>query len=244
MKKRLNYTDKRKKAATALRSLGTILSQNRICSDISPLSSAADQCANQTAHGSTSWGYDIANLVFQLHMPKGAMPAGSNNFRIELNLSMIGRFDSDADDPFIALEINVEKYAYNSDGDELKAAWHFDRHIVDTKVDDPRVTDDIHPLYHFQFGGARMSKLVGQLGKTLLLDPPRLMHPPMDGILAIDFVLANYAGITWKSLRSDAQYVNLIAPQLELLWRPYFDSVAGSWSQSRTISSPFLCPFV
>jgi hypothetical protein len=23
---------------------------------------------------------------------------------------------------------------------------------------------------------------------TFLLDPPRLMHPPMDGILAIDFV--------------------------------------------------------
>jgi hypothetical protein len=209
-----NYSDQRKKAATALRTLGTILSRKRVCADTSPLSAAADQCANQAAHGEKSWGYDIANLVFQMHLPKGTIPGRSKDFRVELRISIIGRFDGDLDDQFVSLEINLEKYVYSADGVELKAAWHFDRHLIDTKIDNPRVTDDVHPLYHFQFGGARMSKVADRLGDTFLLDPPRLMHPPMDGILAVDFVLANYAGTTWKTLRDDPQYTKLIAPQL------------------------------
>jgi hypothetical protein len=239
-----NYSDQRKKAATALRSLGTILSRKRVCADIGPLSAAADQCANEAGHGEKSWGYDIANLAFQMHLPKGTIPGKAKDFRVELSVSIIGRFDGDLDDQFASLEINLEKYAYSPQGVELKAAWHFDRHLIDTKKDDPLVTDDIHPLYHFQFGGARMSKIADQLGDTFLLDPPRLMHPPMDGILAVDFILANYAGTTWKTLRDDPQYTKLIAPQFERIWKPYFEGVAGSWANPRSVNSGFLCPFV
>lgn len=89
-----------------------------------------------------------------------------------------------------------------------------------------------------------MTKIVDQLGRTLLLDPPRLMHPPMDGILAIDFVLANYAGSAWKALREDPQYTNLIVPQFKRFWKPYFDAVASSWENPKSINSGFLCPFI
>ncbi len=239
-----NFSDQRRKTATALRSLGTILSRKGVCADIGPLSAAADQCASQGASGDNTWGYDIANLVFQMHLPKGTLPKRAKDFRVELSISIVGRFDNDLDDQFANLEINLEKYAYSAHGVELKAAWHFDRHLIDTKKDHPLVTEEIHPLYHFQFGGARMSKVADRLGDTFLLDPPRLMHPPMDGILAVDFVLANYAGNTWKSLRDDTQYRNLIAPQFERIWKPYFEGVAGSWANPRSMNSPFLCPFV
>jgi hypothetical protein len=239
-----NYSAERKKSAISLRTLGRILNSNGICPDISPLSAAADQCADQASYGSASWGYDIANLVFQIQAPKGTLPAKTSGFRIELSISMVSRFDGNPDDQFTRLEVNLEKYAYSAEGVELKAAWHFDRHLIDTENDQPNVTEDIHPLYHFQFGGARMSKVVDRLGASLLLDPPRLMHPPMDGILAVDFVLANYAGAKWKLLRDDAQYSNLIAPQFERIWKPYFDSLAGSWANPRSGISKFLCPFV
>jgi hypothetical protein len=239
-----NYSDQRRKGATALRTLGTILSKKRICSDIGPLSAAADQCASDIRHGEKSWGYDIANLTFQMNLPKGSTPSKATDFRVELGVSIVGNFDGDMDDQFTRMEINLEKYAHGAAGTELKAAWHFDRHIIDTEKDSPHVTDDVHPLYHFQFGGARMSKIVARLGDTLLLDPPRLMHPPMDGILAIDFVLANYAGTTWKSLRDDPQYLGLIAPRFESIWKPYFEGVAGSWAKPRQRNSSFLCPFV
>jgi hypothetical protein len=208
------------------------------------LSRAADQCADQVTHGANSWGYDIANLVFQMQPPKGTIPSKTKNFRVELSISMVSRFDGELDDQFLSLEVNLEKYAYAANGVELKAAWHCDRHLIDTATDHPHLTDDIHPLYHFQYGGARMSKIAERLGDTLLLDPPRLMHPPMDGVLAVDFVLANYAGVTWKSLRDDAQYMNLIVPQFERIWKPYFDAVAGSWTKPRAGKSGFLCPFV
>lgn len=239
-----NFTDQRRKSGTALRSLATILSRKGICSDVAPLNAAAEQCSLASSHGDKAWGYDITNLTFQLNTPKGTVPTKAKDFRIELNISMVGRFDGEPDDQFTKLEINVEKYAQGPAGANLKAAWHFDRHIIDTKKDSPHITEDIHPLYHFQFGGARMTKIADQLGTTLLLDPPRLMHPPMDGILAIDFVLANYAGSIWKSLRDDPQYSNLIVPQFKRFWKPYFDAVAGSWSNPRALNSGFLCPFV
>lgn len=225
---KINYADERKKSATALRALGAILSRKGVCTDIGPICGAAEQCANQANHGDSGWGYDIANLVFALNAPKGTLPARTKDFRAELSISVVGRFDGDPDDQFVSLEINLEKYALSVTGSELKAAWHFDRHLIDIKKDSPHESEDIHPLYHFQFGGARMSKIAERLGDTLLLDPPRLMHPPMDGILAIDFVLANYAGATWKSLRDDAQYLNLIAPQFKRIWKPYFEALAGS----------------
>jgi hypothetical protein len=239
-----SYSRERRKAATSLRSLGAILSRKGVCSDVSPLSGAADQCANEIAHGSDSWGYDIANLAFQLSPPRRSLPSKTKDFRAELSVSLVARFDADVDDQFTHLEINLEKYAYNSGGVELKAAWHFDRHLINTKKDHPHLTDDIHPLYHFQFGGTRMSNLADRLGDTLLVDPPRLMHPPMDGLLAIDFVLANYDGITWKSLRDDPAYANLMAPQFERIWKPYFDAMAGSWANPRIGNSGFLCPFI
>lgn len=239
------FDSQRRKAATNLRTLGHILHRKGVCPDISPISSAAEQCSSAVkGRGDQSWGYDISNLVFRLQPIKGTIPAKVKDLRVELSISMVGRFDAEADDQFINLEINLEKYAYTATGAELKAAWHFDRHIINTKTDHPHVTDDIHPLYHFQFGGAKMSKFTNDLGRTFLLDPPRLMHPPMDGIVAIDFVLANYSGLTWKSLREDAQYVNLIAPHFEQLWKPYFTAIAGSWNAPRLGNSSFLCPFI
>jgi hypothetical protein len=113
-----NYVDKRKKAATALRTLGTILSRKGICPDTAPISTAAEQCAGEATHGSHSWGYDIANLLFQIPTPKGTLPSKTTDFRVELSISMVGRFDGDIDDQFVKLEVNLEKYAYNETGSD------------------------------------------------------------------------------------------------------------------------------
>lgn len=109
---------------------------------------------------------------------------------------------------------------------------------------DPLVSNDIHPLYHFQFGGAKFAGIGEDLGRTFALDPPRLMHPPMDGIIAIDFVLANYAGPVWEMLRDDTHNKKLVAPRFENLWQPFFSTIAGSFGRDRLAYSNFLCPFL
>lgn len=239
-----NYWNDRKKTASSLRHLGTILVRHGVCADISPISRAADQCGANTSQKDDRWGYDISNLVFNMPAPKGSLPSSLQKFRAELSVSVTGHFSAELSDQFTKLEVNLEKFAQGQNGASLQSAWHFDRHIIDVKKDDRHNSDEIHPLYHFQFGGARMTEIHDRLGDTLLVDPPRLMHPPMDGILAIDFVLANYAGRIWKSLRDDAQYNRLVVPQFEKIWKPYFNSITSSWMNPRTEISGYLCPFI
>ena len=230
--------------ATALRSMGSILFRQGICTDISPLQTAANQ-ASQSSGKNADWNYDICDLRFILLPNRHIYPSSATNFNIVLSLNLAGLFNAtNSADQFTVMKINVEKYAFGKQGAELKSAWHLDRHKIDPANNGPYITDDIHPFYHFQFGGKNMKNIYDKLGKTFLVDSPRLMHPPMDGILAIDFILSNYAGKVWKNLREDGQYANLVDTRLKELWEPYFSSISNSWQNPRGPFSKFLCPSV
>jgi hypothetical protein len=72
------------------------------------------------------------------------------------------------------------------------------------------------------------------LGNVLLLDPPRLLHPPLDAILAVDFVLSNFMGAKWKQLRADEHYETMITHAQELFWKPYVKSLfAAGWGSAK-----------
>lgn len=238
-----NFQKRRIEAATALRAMGHLLLAKGVCLDVSPLNSAAEQ-VSQSGKKDASWSYEIHDLTFKVSEPKNIYPSSAYDFRVALSLRLAGQFTSNSADQFTQMEINVEKYALGKNGVRLKSAWHFDRHIINTSKDDPYVTEDIHPLYHFQFGGAKMASISNDLGSTFLVEPPRIMHPPLDGILAIDFVLSNYEGISWKQLRDEGRYVNLVDAKLEELWKPYFSSISNSWKNPREHLSCFLCPSV
>ncbi len=49
-------------------------------------------------------------------------------------------------------------------------------------------------------------------GSLLLLESPRLDHKPLDGILAVNFVLANFLGLAWQGLLNseDGRYAELV----------------------------------
>jgi len=129
-----------------------------------------------------------------------------------------------ASEPLERLEVNIQITAKDEASNELNiSAWHLDRHIGQ---DDPQ---DIHPLYHFQHGGKQMADIGGSVGRVLLLEPPRLPHPPMEALLSIDFVLANFVGSVWKELREDGTYANRISQAQELYWKPYFKSLHSWW---------------
>ena len=44
----------------------------------------------------------------------------------------------------------------------------------------------------------------------LVIIVPRLVHPPLDGILAVDFVLSNYFGSQWANLCDEPEYQKII----------------------------------
>lgn len=234
------FDAKRRVTASNLRRLADVLLKRGICTDLSALFSAASQCVSEKPKGISSWGYDISNLIFRFQTPKGTIPKEAKNFRIEFSMRVRGDFGNNESDQFEELAIDLEKYVELDNSPDLKSAWHFDKHVGDKG----QITREVHPLYHLQFGGNKLNECHDNLGAMFLSEPPRLMYPPMDGILAIDFVLSNYAGSVWNDLRVDGEYMNLVKPAYDGLWKPYFEAIVSSWSNPPLANNQLLCPHI
>jgi hypothetical protein len=114
-----------------------------------------------------------------------------------------------------------------------KASWHFDRH-PDKKLDGKNEENPSfdHPLYHLHFGGKEINQGQIEYGGVLILEAPRLLHPPMDIVLAVDFVLSNfYSRDSGKvnSLRDDPQYQKIVKRSKDRFWKPFFLGLASNF---------------
>lgn len=198
----------RKDRAGELRSLATVLQEAGLVRDAGPLLRAAGQCGDRNDF---SWGYEFAGLEFDLrdNELRHTKPNGAELDSIELAVSLSSLcLDKDAeDDPFTKLNVDIVVNGLDTDANELKTAWHLDKHEGgDSKFH--------HPNYHFHYGGKRIWESVASqgfsYGSLLLLESPRLDHKPLDGILAVDFVLANFSGPAWQALKAgDGRYAEL-----------------------------------
>jgi hypothetical protein len=166
------------------------------------------------------WLYSVDRLSLEVDLPQNTLPiACLSPLNIELSIEVKGHCDRLEDGELEHLILNL----MISSGDSNYCAWHFDRHTEEGN------TVDAHPLYHFQHGGHAMKTHSDHLGKTLILPAPRLAFPPMDAILAIDFVLSNFCGECWQSLRDDPTYVRLLKSSQRSLWKPYLTRLASWW---------------
>jgi hypothetical protein len=108
-----------------------------------------------------------------------------------------------------------------------------DRILKRAKDNEP---SEIHPRYHFQFGGEeildRIDNLNIDFGSSLFMEPPRFPHPPLDIILGIDFVLSNFYGRKWKELNQDTTYRNIVKEAQDRFWKPYAMAIASKWSNT------------
>lgn len=223
---RTNPDKFRRDRATELRNLAQLLSKHEVVNDLSPLYSAVDKCSKNTPNGKNSWGYDFDRLWFLVKTPRHTLPKEiGDHLNVELSVSLKGVCEYGSDDPFKELSVSLEVSANDSPTPKNLCAWHLDRHILEAGDHE---SEEVHPLYHFQHGGQRMYGLEN-LGNVLLLDPPRLLHPPLDAILAVDFVLSNFMGAKWKQLRDDGEYENMIINAQELFWKPYVNSLSAGW---------------
>lgn len=132
---------------------------------------------------------------------------------------------------------NVQWITYGKaleDKDSYKMSWHLDKHIRSVDGNDGRGKGFIHPEYHFNMGGFALTKENNfNYGNILLIDTPRIMHPPLDIVLSIDFVLRNFYGIRVKNLTDSSQYKRIISKSKDRLWRPYFIALANCWESQR-----------
>lgn len=121
----------------------------------------------------------------------------------------------------------IEEYAfdiqivgYDENAKEYYYAWHLDKNITSTE---PKYT---HPYYHFQGGGQKLEGM--DTGDILLIDFPRIPHPPMDLFLGLHFIINNFISskdVPKKlALLKDHDYQTIIIDSQKLMWDIYFKS--------------------
>ncbi|MCB9082107.1 MAG: hypothetical protein H6555_10390 [Lewinellaceae bacterium] len=124
-----------------------------------------------------------------------------------------------------------------------KCAWHFEKHPDKKTNGTPEATPEFHhPLYHLHFGGYELIDDEDiECGNILIVEAPRLMHPPMDMVLAIDFVLNNfYSCHTCKpflDLVSNPDYIRIVNNAKEKFWKPFAFGFASNFTTSHNFTS-------
>jgi len=112
-----------------------------------------------------------------------------------------------------------------------KSGWHLDKDLG--KDVNPKF---YHPLYHMHFGGSHLTTDEDlKDSKVAVFGAPRLIHPPLDGVLAIDFVLRNFYSNTTqiKDIINDIDYIRIINNARELYWKPYYEAIANYWGSRK-----------
>ncbi|WP_415838537.1 hypothetical protein, partial [Rahnella bruchi] len=105
-------------------------------------------------------------------------------------------------------------------------SWHLDYHLPSGQP-----TTFIHPMYHFHHGGRKMYNHQ-DYGNIMIMDAPRVAHPPLDIVLSIDFVIANFLGDKWNLLMQDSAYTSLIKNAQDRWWRQYYLDIAAFWGHT------------
>jgi len=235
-------TEFRKARQNELLRLASVLENRNLVRDSQPLRSAAALCVKRDVkNGEEFWGYNFDSLEFTKFDDESfrhSRPENSVIDSLELGMTLSGPCldDNAPDNPFIELNGDIVVSGLTADGEKtLKCAWHLDKHIRDEKSAEPTL---VHPEYHFQHGGKNV-RLLDNYGSHQILESPRIAHPPLDAILFVDFILSNYCGTEWKSLRmEDSTYKELVVSSQERCWAPYALATAVV-SKTITSTSPW-----
>ncbi|WP_417611462.1 hypothetical protein [Owenweeksia hongkongensis] len=161
----------------------------------------------------------IENMQFKIDKKiSGTMP--SDIGRLEILFSHACQIDPSLDennnDPIS--DYNFQLCIKGFGEKEYVNWWHLDKNIPSAQ---PKFT---HPYYHFQAGGDMIEGL--DCGGLVLLNAPRIPHPPMDLFLGFHFIMNNFYSskdYTFvKSLLADNKYQEIIGRSQKRMWEKYF----------------------
>lgn len=221
-----------------IRSLLTLIDQNwnKNINDTKPLTKAVSNCSKNSTD--KMWSYALNSLMFRnIDIGGNARPLKLNSknseITIELSVDSSGVFINDnlIKDPLNSLSLIIKiqgVYEDKSKNDviDLFSSWHLDKGGGSTK------RGFIHPEYHINFGGKSMTKVIDMnFGNLLLVGSPRIAHMPLDGILAIDFIIKNfYEEKNHKKLTDLDAYQRIQKNAQYRVWRPYAIALSSHWS--------------
>jgi hypothetical protein len=214
------------------------LKERRVVSDIGSTYSIWDALnESKEAHGTIEWKYTSGKVTLQLSNGTVVNPGQAKSLFCSFDISVEGRIH--IGEPMRweikGTQMNLEFCAESSTvGPGWSQFWHLDTHIEDPA----KPAEDPHPMFHFHFGGRQMAqrRLVkaGCWGRMLELKGPRIAHPPMDLVLATDFILSNTSGARWKKEFYNAkEYSGAVCRSQQRFWKPYKEMLADFYGCSR-----------
>lgn len=232
----MNKDYEHKQIGRDLIKLANLLSHYGLCNDTGPLHKAGSNCmVNAT---DTTWWYSLEKIVFSADEVNDMIANDCCDISVSLSMELIkGQFRKDGktinplSDLYFDLEVDGFRLNPTTDGiDPLYSAWHLDRHIF--SAGDPKAHYS-HPLYHLTFGGNKMiAKGHDTYGNAIIMPSPRILYPPMDAVLGVDFILQNYKTKgTIKKLVEDPEYKEIIVKSQERIWKPFFCSVYSHFNK-------------
>ncbi len=226
----------RRDLSTSLLLFVEVLNKNSTtCVNPEIIKHAANVCGMNKPNGPDSWGYEVDNLHFRVKAPQKVIPAqGGDLLNVHLDFKIEGRCINEFKSKLTKLEMSL---VVSTETNSHISSWHFDQHITSPGSAEPH---DAHPLYHFQYGGKKLSGFQGGVGNLLLLPAPRIGHPPMDIILAVDFVLSNFSGEEWNGLRMNDDYRAKVAGAQEAFWKPYMEDIISWWENGNRPDRSYL----
>jgi hypothetical protein len=213
--------------------LSDFLHKHHVC-DARPITSALTMFKKD----GVSWGYQMGPLVFSPPADRLRVVTGDvAEPKVELDVSVEASITPGVQvaDPFIHLSCNIQiKAKRKTNGLPLFFCWHLDR---EDSYDHNGVTPSfIHPRYHMQHGGSLLKDFSSGTedhagyGSVLISDTPRFVHPPLEAILGVDFILTNFYPNDKRKFREEQAYRILLASAQERYWRPYALAIAQAWS--------------
>ncbi len=240
---RRRFNEHREIRQSELYELAALLDKRKLTPDPGPLQQAASLCLSppKTVRGDMPdagreyWGYQIDGLRLHLEPQRHCRPRAADveNLVGVLSVDVQEYVPLEADDvgsSFAHLRILGASFhcdadaIFDDDIHSLRSAWH-----VDTHVHAGTPSGSVHPRFHFQVGGEELDEVDAAIRGALMLEAPRPAVAPLDGVLAIDFVLSHYCGGAWDKLCTlEAAYDRIRTPSMARYWGPYFRVIADA----------------
>ena len=209
--------------------------------DAGPVREAANQCrgARRVAGrdapdaGCEYWGYEVTGLRIRLEPQRHCRPRAATMDGVSGTLTVavqeyLPNTEAEVGASFSLLRRLDTEFMFdahlvvNGEQHVVRAAWHLDTHLHTATR-----SHAVHPRFHFQVGGEHLDDLDHLIRGVFVPETPRLPCAPLDGVLAVDFVLSHYCGLDWEALRDlDAGYKFLCKRPMQRYWQPYYQAIS------------------
>lgn len=188
-----------------------------------------------------SWTVDIKEMELPIATPRHLKP-GNRKLKLKLfvSIKMICSAKSwDAKEDCIK-SLNFKVNVFGIDSSNANNILHTGFHI--DKVEKHDSSMEMHPLYHVHF--INESKIEGI--EALSMDVPRLMHHPVDVLLGLLLVFANYNQEVYNKLLNNGNFMGLCRESANHILVPYFKSLSAVSMPGDSVLKDveLLCPYM